>query len=47
MAAILAGAFIGSLANCMDRNLAPFPHWVLEGAIISSTIANMISYWYY
>ena len=47
MAAVLAGAFLGSFATCMDRDFAPFPHWVLEGAIISSTIANAISYWYY
>ena len=47
MAAVLFGAFCGGLAGCSDRGIAAFPHWVIEGAVISSTIANAISYWYY
>ena len=47
IAAICVGAFLGSFATCMDRNLAEFPHWVVESAIWTSTVANAISYQFY
>lgn len=43
----MVGAFIGSLPALMDRGLAPFPHWTIEGAIVASTLANAVSFWYY
>merc|ERR1712004_867196 len=45
IAAICIGAFLGSFVTCMDRNLAEFPHWVIESAIVTSLIANSISFW--
>ena len=50
---VLFGAFLGSFTTLMDRNILEerhwqeFPHFTLETAILSSTIANAISFWYY
>ena len=45
--AVFIGAILGSLPGMMDRGLADFPHWVIESAIISSTVANTVSLFYY
>ena len=44
---VLFGAFLGSLACCMDRAHWDYPHWVLEGAVMSSFVANLVSFYYY
>ena len=44
---VFVGALIGTLPGLIDRHLAEFPHWVIEGAIMSSTLVNSISLYYY
>lgn len=44
---VLLGAFIGSLPALMDRGLAEFPNWPIEGAITLSFVANLVSFYYY
>ena len=54
---VLFGAFLGSLASCMDRDLwvskmaaniwQDYPYWVLEGAVFSSLAANLVSFYFY
>lgn len=44
---VLLGAFVGSLASCMDRGLWDYPHWVLEGAVLASLGTNLISFYFY
>lgn len=44
---VLFGAFLGSLASCMDRGLWEYPYWVLEGAVLSSLTANLVSFYLY
>ena len=54
---VLFGAFLGSLASCMDRDLwvskmaaniwQDYPYWVLEGAVLSSLAANLVSFYFY
>jgi WD40 repeat protein len=44
---ILFGAFLGSLASCMDRGLWDYPYWVLEGAVLTSLTANLVSFFFY
>ena len=44
---VLFGAFLGSLACCMDREHWDYPHWVLEGAVMTSFAANLVSFYFY
>ena len=47
MMSVVIGAYLGSWFCISDRAFAEFPHWPIEGALLASTAANMISFWFY
>jgi hypothetical protein len=46
--AVAFGALIGSLPGLIDRiTPTPYPYWLIDGALISSTITNIIFLTYF
>ena len=44
---VVIGTYLESWFCILDRAFAEFPHWPIEGALLLSTAANMISFWFY
>ena len=48
LVAVAAGALLGSVPSLLDRfEPVRFPHFVLDGALISSTIVGTVSFFFY
>lgn len=44
---VLLGAWLGSAYSGLALDVAPNPHGAIEGAIWVSTVANLVSFYYY
>ena len=48
LVAVVFGAALGGIPTLLDRYIPPpYPYWVLDGAVISSTAVNLISFYFF